>query len=225
MPKINILNQTFGRLTVIGEGEPYISPSGKSQAPRWICQCECGNTVEVISANLRRRHTQSCGCLRKERLGKVKATHGLSKHPLYNIWGCMNNRCNNSNNKDYKDYGAKGITVCPEWRIDNPDGCQNFIDDMYPSYLEACKTIDKPQLDKDKSATQGQPKVYSKDTCCWLSQADNKKMNNKLNPELVRYIRSEYAQGRTQVDIAKELGISGPHVSNIVNYKEWSHIA
>lgn len=34
---------------------------------------------------------------------------------LYRIWNNMKNRCYNPNNLRYKDYGGRGITVCPEW--------------------------------------------------------------------------------------------------------------
>lgn len=37
---------------------------------------------------------------------------------LYRIRTGMLQRCNNPNNKDYKNYGARGITVCKEWTED-----------------------------------------------------------------------------------------------------------
>lgn len=44
-----------------------------------------------------------------------KRTHGLSRHPMYNTWCSMMTRCYNKNRREYKWYGAKGITVCEEW--------------------------------------------------------------------------------------------------------------
>ena len=49
----------------------------------------------------------------KGRHGRTK--HGLWKHPLYNIWKSMKNRCNNPNDKDYPKYGGRGIDMNPEW--------------------------------------------------------------------------------------------------------------
>lgn len=37
------------------------------------------------------------------------------EHPLYSAWKNMRQRCRNPENKDYKDYGGRGIYVCPEW--------------------------------------------------------------------------------------------------------------
>ncbi len=41
--------------------------------------------------------------------------HGLRKHSLYSVWCNMKTRCYNKNRKEYKNYGARGITVCEEW--------------------------------------------------------------------------------------------------------------
>lgn len=60
--KIDLTNQTFGKLTVIKEYEQR-TPQGSVQ---WFCQCDCGNTTIVSGDNLRRNHTLSCGCLQKE---------------------------------------------------------------------------------------------------------------------------------------------------------------
>lgn len=35
---------------------------------------------------------------------------------LYSVWKSMRQRCYNPNNYKYKNYGARGISVCDEWR-------------------------------------------------------------------------------------------------------------
>jgi hypothetical protein len=42
----------------------------------------------------------------------------------------MHRRCYHPDHVGYPYYGAKGVTVCPEWHRDNPQGWQNFIDFM-----------------------------------------------------------------------------------------------
>lgn len=53
---------------------------------------------------------------------KARATHGLAPrgamHPLYRIIKSAQSRCDCPATKDYKWYGARGITVCDEWRAD-----------------------------------------------------------------------------------------------------------
>lgn len=59
--------QVFGRLTVIEK-------SGIDERTRsnvWLCQCECGEVVEVKASNLTRGHKKSCGCLKSELARKM----------------------------------------------------------------------------------------------------------------------------------------------------------
>lgn len=103
----------FERLEVLRAG-----PSNNGR--QFWCQCDCGSSEVLVSAgNLRNGHAKSCGCLRRE-LGRksfqARATHGGSRTPAYNSWDSMLQRCYNEKNEAYKHYGARGITVCPEWR-------------------------------------------------------------------------------------------------------------
>ena len=63
------IGQRFGKLTVIGDGEPYISPKGR-KCPTWICKCDCGNEKTIIRSSLTSGRTKSCGCGRKSKQSK-----------------------------------------------------------------------------------------------------------------------------------------------------------
>lgn len=52
------------------------------------------------------------------------------KHKLYPTWRMMNVRCYDDRHKAYHRYGGRGITVCEEWRWDNPLAFVNFIKDV-----------------------------------------------------------------------------------------------
>lgn len=46
----------------------------------------------------------------------IKLKYGeRTKHPLYNRWRDMKQRCYNPNHNDYKNYGGRGISVCYSW--------------------------------------------------------------------------------------------------------------
>lgn len=112
-PRINLSGKRIGRITVIG---PISKDSNRQY--RWLCKCDCGNETIVLGLNLRRKHTQSCGCLAKEeaaKVGKANKTHGMQNHPLYTKWRIMRERCRNPNRDNYLRYGGRGITVCKEW--------------------------------------------------------------------------------------------------------------
>ena len=66
---IDLTNQQFGKLKVI-----KMSSKKKYNKTTWICQCECGNIVEVVSSHLINGHTLSCGCLLskgEEKISKI----------------------------------------------------------------------------------------------------------------------------------------------------------
>lgn len=110
----------FGRLTVVG----LSSRRNQGQAC-WECRCDCGNLTTVISGNLRRGITKSCGCLYREfHKSGSQLVHGGSrkKHrtPEYRAWINMRQRCYDPKHISYKYYGALGVTVAPEWHRDFP---------------------------------------------------------------------------------------------------------
>jgi hypothetical protein len=45
----------------------------------------------------------------------IRTAHGMSSHPLYQIWCGMMARCYNENGRSFKYYGALGVTVYEPW--------------------------------------------------------------------------------------------------------------
>lgn len=105
------IGDVFGRLTII-EIKQQKTKSGHKQ---YLCHCSCGAEKIVQDGNLRNGHTKSCGCLKQEKNGKQTWTHGLSEHYLYFIYKSIKQRCNNQRNFAYKNYGARGIKLHPNW--------------------------------------------------------------------------------------------------------------
>ena len=72
MPKYeDITGQKFGRWTALKKVENH----GRRTA--WLCQCECGTQKEVLTCHLKSGRSQSCGCLRSEKLSE-KMTKDLT---------------------------------------------------------------------------------------------------------------------------------------------------
>ena len=63
---IDLTGKKFGKLTVVSRNADKISPCGQRHTT-WDCVCDCGNKTIVSSNNLRRGHTNSCGCLNLNR--------------------------------------------------------------------------------------------------------------------------------------------------------------
>ena len=45
-----------------------------------------------------------------------KNKHGMARSRLYQMWDDMKQRCDNPKIRSYKNYGARGISYCDEWR-------------------------------------------------------------------------------------------------------------
>lgn len=116
---IDITGKKFGRLTAL---EPYAKARDNSLI--WTCLCDCGNTHLARSQDLRRGATTQCSNCRNIKHGHASADK-TKRHPLYETWHGMWQRCTNKNARSYKRYGGRGITVCARWK-----DFQAFIDDM-----------------------------------------------------------------------------------------------
>ena len=62
----NLIGKKFGRLTAVEmiEGE---------KRKKYRCRCECGSVCTVRADGLKSGHTQSCGCLKRERQSEANA--------------------------------------------------------------------------------------------------------------------------------------------------------
>jgi len=126
MPKkLNLVGELYARLTVLEKGSGYVSPSGKTQNT-WICQCECGNTTEVLTTSIRSGGTKSCGCLSSEITKSRLTKHGRTNSKEYRTWKGIKQRCLDPKSDHYSNYGARGITINEKW-INNFQAFYDYI--------------------------------------------------------------------------------------------------
>lgn len=117
---------------------------------------------------------KSCGCLRHEKSvanGKSFLRHGMSKHPLYQVWRNMKARCYDPKRKDYKDYGGRGIRMCRAWLTSD-----NFLKWALDAGYERGLTIER--RNKNKNYTPG--------NCSWVTM--RVQVNNRRNTIFVRVV-------------------------------------
>lgn len=143
-------------------------------------KCDCGNTFLVRDTQLVNNKIKSC-----RHCGS--ATHKKTNTRLFNIWQSMKQRCSVYSGKNYKDYYAKGITVCEEWQNDFINFYHWAINNGYQDNL----SIDR--ID-NKSG-------YNPQNCRWadaITQA-----NNKSNNKIIMYNNKKY----TLAQLSREYGI------------------
>jgi hypothetical protein len=158
------LGTRYGRLETIEPVELRKRPDGRNRA--WVkLRCDCGEIVESMVCNLKAGNTSSCGCFRKEAAAEMMTTHGFTagaarndRPRIYRIWRGVRQRCTNSEARNYRWYGAKGIGIAPEW--------DDFA--VFHAWAQAAGYFDGAELDRKDS-----DKDYSPDNCRWVTKKQN----------------------------------------------------
>ncbi len=138
--------------------------------------------------------------------------HGMSSFPEYNSWFNMINRCYNIKNISYKYYGARGITVCWQWK----NSFTAFYEDVGP------KPFPKAQIDRINNDLG-----YFLENCHWVTPAQNSQHQSKtkLTMEKARAIRKIYKFGDiSQKKLATIYGVVQSNIHAIVNQNTWKEV-
>lgn len=198
-PKIK--GEIVGRLKAIGE--PFYT-SLESAIKQWlvVCECICGNITVNRVHDIRRGKSLSCGCLRREITSARASTHKLKKHPLYQVWKGIKQRCCNRNSERFNDYGGRGISLCDEW-TNNP---QAFIEWSLANGYKQGLQIDR--IDNDRG--------YSPDNCRFVTAQIN--CNNTRRNRMITF------NGKTMsvTAWAREIGMPPQTLFSRLDRSKWT---
>lgn len=124
--RLDLIGKRFDRLVVLNR-----VGSASNGDVLYLCQCDCGNQKVYRASNIKHGYNKSCGCKHRDVLVERNWRGGFSQrdkriHQMYKdmIYRCYSKKC-----KAYRWYGAKGITVCPEWLADENsffDFCEKY---------------------------------------------------------------------------------------------------
>lgn len=158
----DITGQKFGRLTALYR---LHNIEGRT---KWLCICDCGNFAEVMTYSLSTGHAKSCGCYQNDRLIESLATHYKCHTKLYKVWSSMKKRCYNKKCNSYKNYGARGIAVCDEWK----HNFQTFHDWAMDNNYQEGLSIDRINVDGN----------YEPNNCRWTDRTtQNRNRTNNIS--------------------------------------------
>jgi hypothetical protein len=178
-----LIGKQFGHLTVVDRA----GNSGKFAA--WLCRCVCGSEVVVGGNKLRGGRRKACGVNgHRWKSQQVRAQGGMTTQfpSEYQSWLNMFARCTDPESKNFKNYGARGITICDRW-----NEFKNFMLDMgrkpHPRH-----TIERDDVNGN----------YEPANCRWIARKDQGR--NKRNSVFVTY------QGKRLllIDLVEDLGLS-----------------
>lgn len=90
---------------------------------------------------------------------------------VYRLYNNMMSRCYNKNHNSYRSYGNKGVIVCDRWK----NNFNNFLKDIdrIEGFRLELFLKGELQLDKDYKQKNEKVKVYSIDTCKFVTQKEN----------------------------------------------------
>lgn len=234
----NVIGQKFGRLLVVEQ-------EFRDNRTWCKCICDCGTEAEVLQTRLLNGNTKSCGCLKIDGITERATTHGMTGTITHRSWKGMKRRCHNPKDQKYVNYGARGITVCDEWK----DSFETFLADMGEcpeghsldridvngNYEpNNCRWTDAATQSRNKTTTRRLE--YDGRTQCLTDWAiefglntttlinrlkSGRSLEDALTKPTIRLVTHE---GKTQSlpDWAKELGMSYQTLMNRIKKPNWS---
>jgi len=180
-----------------------LDKNGKKQS--WaIFKCpKClQEVVRLLGSGDRQK---SCGCY-------INVKHKGSYTRLYNTWAMMKQRCLNPNVKQFKNYGGRGIIICPEWTNDYIAFRDWSLSNGYKEGLQINR------INNDDN--------YEPSNCNFVTHKENARhrRGQKTDMEKANEIRALYKTGNyVQKQLAEKYNVNRITISKIINNKTWKN--
>lgn len=198
------LNQTEYSIKIIEDLGNIFNDEGTRKARFAIVECSnCNKHFKLRMGSTKAKQQTKC-------ITCSITKHGVYADPLYAIWNGIKQRCYSEARKDYSKYGAKGVTMCDEWK-DDPKA---FITWCNENGWSPDKVIDKDIKSKELGIS---PPIYSPDTITFVTTQENAEAANAKKVKQFTLDGIYLATYDSCVKAALSLGKSKVAKSNIAN--------
>lgn len=187
----SFIGKRFNQLTILG-----VCKRNKGNVNHFYCQCDCGRTQYVSVSRILHNQQQTCGRFHRKYENQEVGTR------LYNTWNRMIHRCYDPNYHKYPSYGARGISVCDEWRNDYDTFYRWAIENGYQLGLWI------ERIDNDGN--------YCPENCKWATRKEQ--MNNTRRNHFIEY----NGETKTLAEWSDVLGINYSTLHNRIT--RWGNV-
>lgn len=172
-----MLGQVFGRLTVVAEVDPVRDKLGRIKYRKYLCQCTCGNTRQIIGGKLKHGQRKSCGCAKVERSEQVKIDKlkkkeeaiarklersANKKTQVYSYEAYLSKKQRLLDLKQISNEGSKCCIKCKLVKSVTEFHKDIFKSDGRRTECKECKTALKKQLRLENETVRAKDAEYSK---------------------------------------------------------------
>jgi hypothetical protein len=131
-------------------------------------RCGCGKQWAMRADMWNRASTSGCYVCANTKHGQAGGI-GKRRTRTYRTWCGMIRRCEVPHDRNWRRYGGRGITICPEWR----ESFDRFVQDM--GERPPGRTIDR--IDNDRG--------YEPSNCRWATPTEQQR-----NRSCSKHVRS-----------------------------------
>lgn len=188
--KLDLSGQRFGKIIILERDE--------NKSHYWMAKCDCGREYSIAGGDLTRKNRKINSC-HKCMFRAHNKSHAKTKTIEYRTWNSMIQRCTKPSHSSYKYYGARGVTVYPEWI--GAGGFEKFLNEV------GQKPEGNYSLDRIDSS-----KGYEPNNLRWAT-IEQQNRNKKTNKH-IRYA----GMVKIEADWAKFFGVGSSTLNSLIRY-------
>lgn len=141
-----------------------IAECGKNKTTKYKCKClECGREYVLSGYSVKTGASKMC----RSCSAKKCQHHKYTGDNIVSVFSGMWQRCYDCNQVGYKNYGARGITICEEW-LNNREA---FYDWAYENGYKEGMSIERKDVNKG----------YSPDNCTFIPLSEQSKNRRNIH--------------------------------------------